>query len=223
MMSHSCGSLSPELRALLERERTIPPLAAPARARALGRARAAFVVGSVPARQAPPAHRPWIAAAAMACVLSGAAGAAAYEMIRARFAPALDRPLAADPNTVVATPPAPPVRNTPIADAPTAPALVEEAPRASRSNAARAELRLLQLARAAVAREDFAAAWPPLAQHARRFRDGRLAEEREALRVKTLVGLGETELARRAAATFGTRFPRSVLLSAVSQMPASEP
>jgi hypothetical protein len=74
-----------------------------------------------------------------------------------------------------------------------------------------------------VAREDFAAAQPPIAEHARRFQDGRLAEEREALRVKSLAGLGRSDEARRAAAAFKARFPRSVLLPAVSQMPASRP
>jgi hypothetical protein len=67
-------------------------------------------------------------------------------------------------------------------------------------------------------REDFADALPPLTEHARRFKDGTLAEEREALRVKALAGLGRTTEARRAAAAFGARFPRSVLLPAVNQM-----
>jgi hypothetical protein len=72
----------------------------------------------------------------------------------------------------------------------------------SRADAARAELRLLRQARAAVAREDYAAALPPIADHVRRFRDGRLVEEREALRVKALAGLGRTDDAQRAAAAF---------------------
>jgi hypothetical protein len=50
-----------------------------------------------------------------------------------------------------------------------------------------------------------------------------LVEEREALRVKALSGLGRTEEARRAADSFEARFPRSVLLPSVSKMPASEP
>jgi hypothetical protein len=95
--------------------------------------------------------------------------------------------------------------------------------RLSRADEARAELHLLRRARAAVARGEFAAALPPIAEHARRFRDGRLAEEREALRVKALAGLGRNDEARRAAAAFEARFPRSVLLPAVSQMPASTP
>jgi len=91
-------------------------------------------------------------------------------------------------------------------------------PRLSPTDASRAELLLLRPARAAVAREDFAAALPPIAEHARRFKDGRLAEEREALRVKALVGLGRTDEARRAAAAFRAHFPHSVLLPAVGQM-----
>jgi hypothetical protein len=80
------------------------------------------------------------------------------------------------------------------------------------------ELRLLGLARAAVARHDFAAALVPIGEHARRYKNGRLTEEREALRVKTLAGLGRTEEARRAANAFESHFPRSVLLRAVSHM-----
>ena len=99
-----------------------------------------------------------------------------------------------------------------------APAPTLGPPALSRADAARAELRLLRQARAAVAREDYAAALPPIAEHARQFKDGRLTEEREALRVKTLAGLGRSEEARRAAAAFRTRFPRSVLLPAVNQM-----
>jgi hypothetical protein len=64
---------------------------------------------------------------------------------------------------------------------------------------------------------------PPIVEHARRFKNGRLAEEREALRVKALVGLGRTHDARRAAAAFEARFPNSVLLPAVNQMPVARP
>src|SRR5206468_1672542 len=91
------------------------------------------------------------------------------------------------------------------------------------SDAMRDELHLLRRARAAVARGDFGAALSPIAEHTRRYRNGRLAEEREALRVKTLVGLGRTDEAWRAASSFRARFPHSVLLPAVSQMPASAP
>jgi outer membrane protein assembly factor BamD (BamD/ComL family) len=91
----------------------------------------------------------------------------------------------------------------------------------SQADAARTELRLLQQARAAVAQGDFTGALPLITEHARRFQNGRLAEEREALRVKTLSRLGRTDEARHAAAAFKARFPNSVLLPAVSQMPDS--
>jgi hypothetical protein len=73
----------------------------------------------------------------------------------------------------------------------------------------------------AVARKDFASAIRLLEEHARRFGTGQLAEEREALRVRALAGLGRDTDARRAAADFEERFPRSPLLSTVEQMPDS--
>jgi hypothetical protein len=216
--------LPPEVRALLDREREVPPLPAAVRARLVARARAAVAAGSVRASTAPGAapRMRWAAAAAL-LILASAAGAAAYGL-RARFAPAPSRPPAAVPPAVVAPPPAPaPAASPAPADVAPAPRRAVEMPRLSPADAARAELHLLRQARAAVARQDFAAALAPIAEHTRRFKDGRLAEEREALRVKSLAGLGRTDDARRAAAAFEARFPRSVLLPAVSQMPASEP
>jgi hypothetical protein len=84
-------------------------------------------------------------------------------------------------------------------------------------------LHLLRQARAAIARGDFAAGLSTIAEHTHRFKNGRLVEEREALRVKALAGLGRIDEARHAAAAFRARFPRSVLLPTVSQMPAAGP
>lgn len=208
-------ALSPSARALLDRERVVTPVPATTRARALGRARAAVAEG--PAVRPLPSRGPltirW--AAGLACLATVAAGAAAYEVgIRARPTPppvAAPQPVAHeesvfDPGTD---------RRVELSDLPAI------ARSSSRSTAAREEMRLLESARAAVAREDYAAAMPPLAEHARRFRDGRLAEEREALRVKALAGLGRISEARRAASYFEARFPLSPLLPAVSQI--SEP
>jgi len=75
------------------------------------------------------------------------------------------------------------------------------------------ELKVLQPARAAVARGDFAAALSAIAEHEHRFAVGQLTEEREALRVQSLMGLHRTDEARRAAVSFRKRFPNSVLLS----------
>ena len=222
-MSRRPPPLSPETRALLDQERELTPLPATVRARAMARARAALVAGTPTRRSAPtPAPRTrWAAVAALLCLISGGVGAAAYQ-IRARLVPAPhERP--APPPVVKVAPPAPARPAQPIANVSPTRETAVETPHLSRADAARAELRLLRQARAAVAREDYAAALPPIAEHAHRFKAGRLAEEREALRVKSLAGLGRNEEAHRAAAAFRARFPRSVLLPAVSQMLAPRP
>jgi hypothetical protein len=91
-------------------------------------------------------------------------------------------------------------------------------PRPTGSAAAYAlELRLLERARAAVAEGDHAAALRFIASHQRRFPQGLLREEREALRVKALAGLGRADEAKRAAERFREDFPRSVVLPGLEQ------
>jgi TolA-binding protein len=75
-----------------------------------------------------------------------------------------------------------------------------------------AELELLQRAQSQYASHDFSDALVLIAEHARRFPNGRLAEEREALRVRSLAGDGRSDETRRAFAAFAKRFPRSALL-----------
>jgi hypothetical protein len=223
-MNRSRPPISPEVRALLDRERAIPPQPASVRARAMARARAALAMRDVALASAPVA-RPrisWTAVVAGVCVVSAALGAAAYA-IHARRAPAPALHPAASVPPLALPPSRPPVAAPLPAEAPPATERALRAAHPSQADAIRAELRLLRQARAAVGREDFAAALVPIAEHARRFKDGRLAEEREALRVKALAGLGRTEEARRAAASFEAHFPHSVLLPAVSKMPASVP
>ncbi len=217
--------VSPEVRALFEQERVIPSLSAAQRARAMARARAALQSSVAPVvvpASAPPRTR-WLAAVAAALVIGAAVGAAAYE-IHARLAPAAvaHRGAVPAPRPIVSAPmPAAPAAAVPEPAPAPSPSLA--APESSPAEAARAELHLLRQARAAVARDDFAAALSSIAQHTRRFKNGRLVEEREALRVKALVGLGRNDEARHAAAAFQARFPRSVLLPTVSQMPDSRP
>jgi len=229
-------TMSPEIRALLDRERAIPPTPATLRARAIARARAALAAGvvSVPVPVRPAARTRWAAGVVLAFVASAAVGATAYE-IRARMqgAPSArseDRP----PVEVVApghVAPTPAASKTDIAAeraevsaGPVGDVLVAgPKPPLAPADGVRAELRLLRAARAAVAREDYAAAMLPLAEHAHRFENGRLTEEREALRVKSLVGLGRSAEARRAADSFQARFPHSVLSPAVNRMPVSPP
>jgi hypothetical protein len=204
-----------EVRALLERERSIPALPATVRARALARARAALAgprLAECIAAANPPHTIRWATAAGLVFLAALGGGAAAYELgVRAQptVAPAPRvRPLR--PALRAAERPAdfsPPPRPTP--------------PSPSRSELAREELHLIERARAAVAQDDFAAAMLPLAEHARRFKDGRLAEEREALRVTALAELGRAREAHRAIAAFERRFPRSPLLPAVRRMAAA--
>ena len=225
-MSRSIPPLSGEVSALLDCERAIPPLPATVRARALARARAALVAG-VERRiaLAPVPRTRWAVAAAVVCLLTAALSAAAYQ-IRARFNSS-PSPDPSSSSVVTRRPavsaPSGPRAAVPPDAVPTLPAREIGKPVLSQAAVARAELRLLQQARTAVARQDYGAALPTIAEHARRFRDGRLSEEREALRVKALAGLGRMDEARRAAASFRARFPRSVLLPAVSQMPATLP
>jgi hypothetical protein len=80
------------------------------------------------------------------------------------------------------------------------------------------ELQVLQPARRAVAQRDFGRALGAITDHQRRFPAGKLTEEREALRVKALLGLGRTAEAERAGTAFRARFPHSALLGRIDDM-----
>ena len=88
--------------------------------------------------------------------------------------------------------------------------------RAARDEALRKERQLLDIARTAVTRKDGAAALDALNQHASRFPKGRLAEEREALRVQALLLLGRKDEARESAETFRDEHPDSLMLPGVA-------
>lgn len=77
------------------------------------------------------------------------------------------------------------------------------------------EQRLLDTARAAVARQAYSAALSTLGEHATRFPRGRLAEERELLYVQALAGSGSTAAASERAKAFERQFPGSIFLPAV--------
>lgn len=78
------------------------------------------------------------------------------------------------------------------------------------SNLAR-ERRLIEAAQSDLVRGELASALARLREHARVFPSGRLAEEREALFVRSLVRAGRLEEAREHADAFRLRFPRSLL------------
>ncbi|MEM9863836.1 MAG: hypothetical protein AAF938_19710 [Myxococcota bacterium] len=89
-------------------------------------------------------------------------------------------------------------------------------------DAAREELRaerlLIDRARAALGRSAPRDALRALLRHESSYRDGALSEEREALRIRALVQLGDDARARRALERFRTRFPRSPLTAGLEAM-----
>jgi hypothetical protein len=212
--------LSMELEALLAPHRTVLPIAPSVEARAIARARALATaelpepgVGWVPARPR------WAFAAAAGAVLT--LGAAAYAA-RAWIAVPSPTVTAGHAAPVVSPRASAPVPATVAVAAADTEAPVTIAPprrhiagKASTTAArpSNAELELLRAARQEVTRGDFTGALATIAEHVRRFRHGGLVEEREALRVKSLAGLGRHEEAQRAAAQFHARFPHSVFLS----------
>ena len=217
--------LSPEVEALLAPHRRILPLAPSVEARALARAAAAAESPEpMPLRTM---GRTWWAAAAAGAVVALSAGA--YAAHAWRGWPASTKPAGvaqiAAPRATAPSPP-PPVATERETEAPAT--IGPRGPLPSRHAAGRvstttirptnAELQLLRLARERLTRGDSAGALQAVAEHARRFRKGSLVEEREALRVKSLAGLGRQGDARRAAAEFHARFPHSVLLSTFERM-----
>jgi hypothetical protein len=74
------------------------------------------------------------------------------------------------------------------------------------------ELRLLEPARKSIAEGELSAALAAIARHQREYPRGQLAEEREALRVRALWGMGARAEAESAAAVFRKRYPHSGLL-----------
>lgn len=208
------------IQILLDVERPLPPLPAFTRARALARARQ--VVAQTP--PAPPALLArgvpgWTLPLAIAGASIATLGIVHRFDARAQRPPALlviadnfEETMASDPHI------AGPFRVVPeILLARGDDALPGQVALAARQSVpSRDELALLQRARAAVAANDWGDAHSAVSEHARRFPVGQLAEEREALRVKTLIGLGRQEEARQAARAFEARFPRSVLGPAVT-------
>jgi hypothetical protein len=218
--------LSPELEALLAPHRTILPLAPSVAARAVARAAA---TAESPERGVGRAlARPWwVFAAAAGAVLALGAGAYAARAWRGAAAPAAAVRVAPAASPRVTTSPQPTsAAVVPEATEQASIAAPQAPPRrrvvrktgAATLAATNAELQLLRAARQDVTRADFAGALVAIAEHVRRFRHGSLVEEREALRVKSLAGLGRHQDAQRAAGEFHARFPHSVLLPTFERM-----
>jgi hypothetical protein len=161
-------------------------------------------------------------AAALAAAGLAAAGVSSY-VGKLGDEPRLPTPIK------LTTPPVPPVAareallgaapssDAPLARAPepraVAPAPDAETPRAPNLRQYATELALLEPARSSIGHGDYRTALTAIDQHRREFPNGQLGEEREALRVRALWGLGQRQTAFAAAKTFRKRYPRSGLLS----------
>lgn len=213
---------SPEVEALLSEERIIAPQSDEVRERILRRARAVDREG-LPRR---PASNRTLVLALAAAFTAVAVGANAYlarrragDVTTATRAEASAVPVLASRETetiqqagagVEALGPQP-ITATSVSGA--------EPNRESRDHESLGgEVLLLQRARQALARNEFSSAFAALATHERRFPSGRLAEEREALKVSALLGLDRREDAQRVAAEFRKRFPHSVLLPKMGEI-----
>jgi len=215
------------------------PLSQPemVRARALARARAALreTPATTQATRVAPTRvrRLLFAAAAGLTLMAGAA--AAFQVMRrpptptnAGTPPVTHRPMVVPPPAGPAfapmTPGEPEPTNATSAASRVPSSLKAPGPRtlpAAKHDSSGEELQLLSRARESDARGDYAEVLAPVAEHERSHPAGRLAEEREVLRVKALVGLGRGSEARQAATKFRRQFPRSVLLPKVEEMLAS--
>jgi hypothetical protein len=107
-----------------------------------------------------------------------------------------------------ATAPAAEIETAPAAAADQAPRCAASPPAAPTSTLAE-ELALVPPAESALRAGDAAGALALLTEHARRFPHGQLAQEREATRIRALCALADEAGARRAAARFLRRWPRS--------------
>ena len=209
-----------QMPTLLDTARVVPRQPDIVRARALVRARAALATGATfepSSVSRGRGRRLGVAATVCLAFAGGAAGATAALHDRgwwSRPVDALPSAATAPLSTAIAeTDPAP---ADPLVSA--GPAKVISSKRSRRPQVPprgsyAAELECLERAQVAFAGRDFRGALAASAEHARGFPNGWLAEQREALRVRSLAGAGRTAEAHAAAIAFRERFPRSVLLS----------
>jgi hypothetical protein len=229
-MKRHGSDLEPELEALLQPRKIERQVPSELRARVLAGARAIVAAGGAEPRLAAPERPPttrraargrrlvWIAVAASVAVGAGAVGAATALLARGARPVEIAPPQSAPPAQVPIASAAKPASDPLAPDAQSAPAKPRRpAPAGAKADLFTAELDLLQRAHTAYTRRDFPIALKLIAEHAHRFPKGHLAEQREALRVRSLAGAGRTDEAQRAAEAFAIRFPRSVLLPRVAE------
>lgn len=234
--------LSPDLEAIFRTERGYEAESDERRMRVMNRLAstvvAVGVVGVVGAGVAHAAKATWLARLARlartkaaiavgALAIGGAGGGAVGHRLGEEAAQKRAAAVASVTITAPALPPSSPVLPAPSASSVDVLALPSSAPvsvPAPRAHASpretgdddlAAELAFVQMARTALARGNFSAALDATDQHARKFPNGHLAEERESLAIQALVGAGRDADARTRAARFRAKYPQSLLLPAV--------
>jgi hypothetical protein len=241
MTEHELEPLSAELCALLASERQRPGLTPAAKGRVLGRVHAALAAAGGGGGDALPGDpalaAPAVATSAGKAVAALVAAFVAGGVAGASLHAAWTGPSSADSegqSAHTAQPPreptseAPPIApgSLPLED-PAPPAGSDRAPAHIRAPAAAAasgtpkdgdlaaERSLLTTARTALSRNKPEAALAALRQHAQRFPNGRMREERESLWVQALALSGRASEAEQRAADFKQQFPKSLLGPAV--------
>lgn len=221
----------PELEAFLRPIGTRRRTPADVRKSALAHARAIAAAGAaIPRSPRPTALLGRVPRLALACSVLAIGGIAAFAALRGR-AVRDEQPgprAGSQPTEAIHLEQAPEAREPPVheppVDEPTGP--MQAPAKASDGRAAPAdvgrnvlavEIDLLRRARAAFNRREFSRALMLVAEHARRFPQGHLAEEREALRVHSLQRAGRAAEADRAAEAFAIQYPRSVLLTPLTE------
>ena len=237
MTHEQMEDLPPDVRALLDAERSGRRMPEPVRERLGARVAAIpFVIpaGWPSATTAAPrsmgrrlahllGHR--LSVAAVSLGVGGGVGAKieAVAIHRSTRPPAaVQAPVAAAavPAPVpvpVATPEAPAERTadkSPRRDRPRERVQAPDVPAPAPSTLA-AERTLLETARTALTRGNASEALDALSRHERLFAHGELAEERESLRVQALLLAGRREEARAAAQRFEAKYPKSLSIAAV--------
>lgn len=214
---------TPEVEALLAHERSIPHRFDFTRARVLARARKSLKDGNLTPFTVPALathHLPYAAAAGLALVIA----TAAFQVLRTRSTDHAMNDGLASSQSLASAAEERQDRRTPAQEAETVPtvdsgeAVTPDAVTATKHDTVVEELAILEQAQQAASRDDHAAVLAITRDHEVHYPKGRLSEEREALRVRAMIGLGRLGEARQTAARFHRSFPRSVLLSRLDDM-----
>lgn len=221
-----------DMEELLDRAREVRPVSPLVRARVVSRARASSKLPFHPVEAPTAANTPFPTRALVGVAFALGVAGAAFAFSERWHERQIDAPSVASTSGVKAAAsavPQLPVPSAPNSEAPIAAPAPEptasELPRLPRAGSLQAnyaaELELMRQAHSAYAQGNFGTALGLVGKHARTFPRGLLAEEREALRVRSLAGAGRNAEARRAATAFAARFPRSVLLTRIQDFAAT--